>query len=132
MIKKYVDEETLQNKLPFRLGIDENGNYGYIKAGADTVTPFKSFKKVGSIECTYISATFNLSNYPNLTINDVYLVPTSFVIRNIKDNSLTSGEIVYQTCVINKSLSNGILTVSRTSIPGDSEVALICDIYVYI
>ena len=30
------------SKLPFELGIDENGNYGYIKVGADTVTPFKS------------------------------------------------------------------------------------------
>ncbi len=29
-------------KLPFSLGIDSSGNYGYIKAGADTVTPFKS------------------------------------------------------------------------------------------
>ena len=29
------------SKLPFELGIDENGNYGYIKVGADTVTPFK-------------------------------------------------------------------------------------------
>lgn len=28
--------------LPFGFGIDDNGNYGYIKAGADTVTPFKS------------------------------------------------------------------------------------------
>ena len=26
----------------FKFGIDENGNYGYIKDGADTVTPFKS------------------------------------------------------------------------------------------
>ena len=30
------------DKLPFKFGIDENGNYGYIKVGADTVTPFKS------------------------------------------------------------------------------------------
>ena len=30
------------DRLPFKLGIDENGNYGYIKVGADTVTPFKS------------------------------------------------------------------------------------------
>ena len=26
--------------LPFNFGIDENGNYGYIKVGADSVTPF--------------------------------------------------------------------------------------------
>lgn len=30
--------------VPFSFGIDANGNYGYIKAGADTVTPFSSFK----------------------------------------------------------------------------------------
>jgi hypothetical protein len=28
--------------LPFRLGVDANGNYGYYKDGADTVTPFKT------------------------------------------------------------------------------------------
>lgn len=32
------------DNLPFKLGIDVDGNYGYYKAGADTVTPFKSFK----------------------------------------------------------------------------------------
>lgn len=29
-------------ELPFKLGIDEEGNYGYYKVGADTLTPFKS------------------------------------------------------------------------------------------
>ena len=36
------DGKSLKEKIPFEFGIDENGNYGYIKAGADTVTPFKS------------------------------------------------------------------------------------------
>ena len=36
------DGKSLKEKLPFKFGIDENGNYGYIKVGADTVTPFKS------------------------------------------------------------------------------------------
>ena len=31
----------LNSNLPFKLGIDENGNYGYIKDGADSVIPFK-------------------------------------------------------------------------------------------
>lgn len=31
----------LNIKMPFKLGIDENGNYGYIKDGADSVIPFK-------------------------------------------------------------------------------------------
>lgn len=33
---------TIDGNLPFRLGIDEDGNYGYYKDGADTVTPFKT------------------------------------------------------------------------------------------
>lgn len=32
----------VNGKVPFSFGIDADGNYGYIKAGADTVTPFKS------------------------------------------------------------------------------------------
>lgn len=29
------------SNLPFSFGVDDKGRYGYIKAGADTVTPFK-------------------------------------------------------------------------------------------
>jgi len=29
-------------EIPFKFGIDASGNYGYIKAGADSVTPFKT------------------------------------------------------------------------------------------
>lgn len=32
----------VDSKVPFKFGVDSDGNYGYIKAGADTVTPFKS------------------------------------------------------------------------------------------
>lgn len=32
----------INNKVPFKFGIDADGNYGYYKAGADTVTPFKT------------------------------------------------------------------------------------------
>lgn len=33
---------ALNVKVPFAFGVDENGNYGYYKEGADTVTPFNS------------------------------------------------------------------------------------------
>ena len=33
-------------ELPFNFGIDENGNYGYIKVGADSVTPFSKVSQV--------------------------------------------------------------------------------------
>ena len=32
----------IHNKIPFELAIDANGNYGYKKVGADTVTPFNN------------------------------------------------------------------------------------------
>lgn len=36
-----VESQLASGGTKFQFGIDENGNYGYIKAGADTVTPFK-------------------------------------------------------------------------------------------
>lgn len=32
----------IDSALPFKFGVDADGNYGYYKDGADTVTPFKS------------------------------------------------------------------------------------------
>lgn len=46
-----IEDDTEQNTqdivqimtdVPFRFGVDADGNYGYYKAGADTVTPFLS------------------------------------------------------------------------------------------
>ena len=36
------DIVALNQKVPFAFGVDENGNYGYYKDGADTVTPFST------------------------------------------------------------------------------------------
>ena len=57
--------------VAFQFGVDEQGNYGYIKAGADTVTPF--LKKIG-IGDFYKQAPVNLpTNEPlpktGLTLN---------------------------------------------------------------
>ena len=130
-MKKYIYEESLKQLLPFSFGVDEQGRYGYIKEGADTVTPFKTLQKVGGINITYQPQTFNLSTYPGLTISDIYLVPSSFIIHDIKDNTTTEGTIPLQTCYITKTFNNGILSVIRTSLPGNIAVDLICDIYIY-
>ena len=37
-----AEKQALSANLPFAFGVDANGNYGYIKDGADSVTPFKS------------------------------------------------------------------------------------------
>ena len=34
------NNQIIDDALPFKLGIDADGNYGYFKDGADTVTPF--------------------------------------------------------------------------------------------
>ena len=43
------------NDIGFPFGIDSSGNYGYYKAGADTVTPFK----VGSPDYTTVQTIYN-------------------------------------------------------------------------
>ena len=35
-----ADKVKMNNNNPIRFGVDGDGNYGYIKVGADTVTPF--------------------------------------------------------------------------------------------
>ena len=47
----------LNIKMPFKLGIDENGNYGYIKDGADSVIPFSQMVKGTSTYSGYSKAT---------------------------------------------------------------------------
>ena len=37
------------DKVPFKFGITEDGQYGYIKDGADTVTPFKSGSAIKTV-----------------------------------------------------------------------------------
>lgn len=54
-------------KLPFALGIDADGNYGYYKAGADTVTPFKTGGKYKIISLGDIDGTTDISNTHSVT-----------------------------------------------------------------
>lgn len=63
MEKAVYDENGLRldAKMPFRFGIDADGNYGYYKDGADTVTPFRPYgmyiKKVRFDEITSTKMT---------------------------------------------------------------------------
>jgi len=46
----YMDSSDIRRiDIPFSFGIDSNGNYGYKKIGADTVTPFKYYENIGTI-----------------------------------------------------------------------------------
>lgn len=60
-IEDKIDEQN--EKIPFPLAIDENGNYGYIKEGADSVTPFKSgFNIEEPLFKSNMATTFTLNN----------------------------------------------------------------------
>lgn len=52
----------IEDSVPFKFGIDADGNYGYIKAGADSVVPFSKTSAIylGSVNN---SGTFYLKNY---------------------------------------------------------------------
>lgn len=76
-----------------RFGIDADGNYGYIKAGADSVTPFNTCYYVGE------GTSFDIKTmFPNMW--DKLTV----------DNFLTG----YGTCTY----SNGLLTISDNVVSG--------------
>ena len=59
-------------KVPFKFGIDADGNYGYIKEGADTVTPFKVGYDIENYKITTISTA--------VTCNDCIIGKTYMIL----------------------------------------------------
>ena len=65
------------DNLPLRFGVDADGNYGYYKVGADSVTPFRTGGSTGIVRETlgYVSsssASFNIGTlFPNVNLNNV-------------------------------------------------------------
>lgn len=55
--KLQSDVKELETKVPFSFGIDSKGRYGYIKAGADTVIPFKH-GGIFEVKTGYINSGF--------------------------------------------------------------------------
>ena len=118
--------------IPFVFGVDANGNYGYKKAGADTVTPFKTVVNLGT------GSSFNVSNIPgyqNFTVdnfhvvctgyhgskNEGYASPPAFGGNTVNDSYTYNIEAKDTSQAINKaptksySQSTGVLTVGNTS-----------------
>lgn len=106
----------------FNFGIDSNGNYGYIKDGADTVTPFKRLEKIYSDKTQEVwsqwkrTENINISSllpdiYQSLTKDDFLVVPTG--IRSYFTAShATSGEANAQITWTYNS-TTGILTINK-------------------
>ena len=74
---KVYSSNKINTDYPFKFGVDDNGNYGYYKAGADTVTPFKSAKAsgIGDFHNGFDIASVDAFNLPcersmNISVND--------------------------------------------------------------
>lgn len=70
---KNVDYFAKAESVPFNFGVDNNGNYGYIKAGADSVTPFRKIDllwELASGTTTFEAQTISLdlSKYKQVLI----------------------------------------------------------------
>lgn len=128
----------LNNSLGgLQFGIDENGNYGYIKAGADTVTPFKSgFQIIDLGEGTSfdIKTNYPKVDYTSLTVDNFITAASSIVTTNKKGTYVESGlsEAQYIYCdfpsspsfipSINYDSETGILTIGTTRISAKAYV----------
>lgn len=94
--------------IPFKFGIDDYGNYGYIKAGTDSVTPFKgSMQKIliasnvsgsGSVSESIISQKCN-----EFHINPSRLTTNNFVMELVSVSAL--GIYAYGSAQSNSTLS---------------------------
>ena len=132
---KAATDDNLKNKVPeakaikelnsslggLSFGIDTNGNYGYYKDGADTVTPFKkgSVKKFASSTLTYYrSGTYTFtrnisseySEYNKLTVNDIIGGIDSVSAGSTSD--LTRKGSASNVTVIGYDNSTGIITAT--------------------
>ena len=67
-----VIKDVFNGGIPFRFGIDANGNYGYYKAGADTVTPFKSSSPSGLMNMKIRNNSSSTVNPTNVTSSSYY------------------------------------------------------------
>ena len=67
---KIATKNTTSDSIAF--GIDSNGNYGYIKEGADTVTPFKSQKDIDNAYNSGVSAADARVNTSSASYNSGY------------------------------------------------------------
>ena len=68
-----------------KFGIDSDGNYGYIKVGADTVTPFNSIKK-------YKNTIINFNENDNVLCD----LSSSFtIVPNINETRFNSSNVYF-------------------------------------
>lgn len=67
--------QSVSADVPFKFGVDENGNYGFIKDGADTVTPFKKGGiHIGFLDFAYVDERTFKGHYISFEVKDLSLL----------------------------------------------------------
>ena len=87
-----------------KFGIDSDGNYGYIKVGADSVTPFSSNKRYSYSWTSYNNELKTLT----LEIEPKYI---AFTVGGNKQNAVLY-DVENQEYIINTSGANIIVSVN--------------------
>ena len=110
--------KSLYSKTPFSLGIDDDGNYGYIKEGADTVTPFSGFEIAvhslhGFWNVSSKASTFSKSHTCTKSGKMMGIVYASYWTNTAQGTPSTS-------CTVNGVAQNYINTTSAT--PGTCRI----------
>ncbi len=107
---------TLEDNVPFAFGVDEDGNYGYVKAGADTVTPFKAS----------VHGTASWNGNTSITVT-VGFRPSLIVVKTYYDSS-RHGTYVWNT--LSTSYTLAVLKVDYESWGSTSYVGYLQNITV--
>jgi len=119
------DEITpISEKVPFKFGIDSDGNYGYIKDGADTVIPFRSgcrIVKLGSFSNPAtkeydISSMMSQSEYSKLTKSNFFAMITSDASTGVFDAPEGVASVTLRIPKVSYNSSTGKLTVTRATL----------------
>ena len=114
------DIHTIELKLPFGLGIDENGNCGYVKPGEHTVTPFGSgggstARTVGAIEQLQMATATGLTSTIETKVLDYdYIIQTESTGGNDASVSINGTNYLYSDVKSNPVTIDGSLELSYT------------------
>ena len=107
--------------MPFKFGVDSSGNYGYYKAGADSVTPFKS----GAYDVQYgTSGPFTITNsYQGRTTSGTITFKTPFTgSGTVRAYMWLSAHMVVKACSANTTTLSWTIYNTNSASAGSTNI----------
>ena len=109
-------------KVPFKFGVDSSGNYGYIKAGADTVTPFLTRTCNATAANVLSGKTFSNASSSGLTGTMPNIKDIDDAISSVYVANGSSGSGIYARMNAGAHITNAISGYPELFIP-QSQIA---------